>query len=108
MKTVSMKTKAWLGMHNHVSPKDLIEGRLNHLTFQTADMSGFGWTFIGEAEVIVQVPDEKTLIENKVAALREEAKTIRAEATANVTRIEGQIQQLLAITCDSSLVTGPL
>jgi hypothetical protein len=106
MKTVTMKTKAWITQYSRVSPKDLIEGRLNNLTFHTGNMKDCGWTFVGEAEVSVQVPDEKTLIDNKVAALREEAKLIRAEATANVTRIEGQIQSLLAITCDSTLVTA--
>jgi hypothetical protein len=109
MKTVSMKTKAWIASHCSVSPKDLIEGRdIDSLTFWHGDMTKQGWTLVGEAELIVQVPNEKILIENKVESLREEAKAIRARATAEVTRIEGQIQSLLAITCDSSLVAEPL
>jgi hypothetical protein len=56
-----------------------------------------GYTYIGEATITVEVPDERTLIDSKVEALREEIKTTRAEATAKVTKLEGQIQQLLAI-----------
>jgi hypothetical protein len=108
MKTVSMKTKAWIGTGSDVSPKDLMEGKkLDQLIFWHLDnFSKMGYTFVGEAELTVTVPDEKTLIDNKVQALREEAKSIRAAATAQVTRIEGQIQSLLAITCDATLVTA--
>jgi hypothetical protein len=56
-----------------------------------------GYTYIGEATIAVDVPDEKALIDSKVEALREEIKTTRAEATAKCTQLEGQIQQLLAI-----------
>jgi hypothetical protein len=105
MKTVSMKTKAWISSSSTLSPKDLLEGRsLDRLHFTSYDMLKSGWTFAGDAELTVTVPDEKTLIENKVEALRQEAKSIRAEATAQVTRIEGQIQNLLAISYDAPLV----
>jgi hypothetical protein len=106
MKTVTMKTKAWITATSSLSPKDLLEGKsLDRLHFSNHDMLSAGWTFAGDAELTVTVPDEKTLIDNKVKALREEAKTIRAEATAQVTRIEGQIQNLLAITHDAPLVS---
>lgn len=99
MKTVSMKTKAWIGANSDISPKDLMEGKkLNQLVFYHADFSKMGYTFVGEAVLTVTVPDEKTLVKNKVEALRAEAKSIRAEATAKVTRIEGQINDLLALT----------
>jgi hypothetical protein len=56
-----------------------------------------GYTHIGEATITVDVPSERELVDNKVAALREEIVTTRADATAKCTRIEGQIQQLLCI-----------
>jgi hypothetical protein len=56
-----------------------------------------GYTYVGEAEVAVEVPDIRELVESKVEALREQATAIRAEATAKCTVIDGQIQNLLAI-----------
>lgn len=58
---------------------------------------GLGYAFIGEATVTLDVPDERTLVDNKVEALRQEVKATRAEASAKVTQLEGQIQNLLAI-----------
>lgn len=103
MKTVTTKTKAWITPHSSVSPQDLMAGkRLEDLIFHNNSMTVAGWTFAGDAEITVAIVDEKSLVENKVAALREEAKTIRAEATAKVTKIESQIQNLLAISFDGA------
>lgn len=104
MKTVTKKVKAYINSTSKIGPQDIINGnRLHNLNFveEGLDMSGYGWTFVGNAEITLDVPDEKALIENKVAALREEAKLVKADATARVTQIEGQIQSLLAISCDA-------
>lgn len=101
MKTVTSKTKAWIPEHSSISPKDLLAGNLQGLIYTTSDMVSVGWTLAGEAEITLYFVGERDLIDNKVAALKEEAKNIRAEATAKCTKIEGQIQELLAISYDA-------
>jgi hypothetical protein len=99
MTTVTTKVKAWIGPHSSVSPADLIAGkRIEDLYFSGLNMTSAGWTTVGEAEITVHLVDEKAMVENKVEALREEAKAIRAEAHMKCTIIEEQIQNLLAIT----------
>ena len=96
--TQILKTKAWVTSSSHLGTNDLKElETVSGLSFTGHDMTTSGWTFVGDAEVHIEFVNEKTLLDNKVAALRSEAKTIRAEATARVTRIESQIQQLLCI-----------
>lgn len=98
MTTFNVATKAWLTQYDSTSPKDLLSGnRLDSLTYSNQKMESAGWTQVGTAEITVQFIDENTMVGNKVNALREEAKTIRAEATAKVTRIEGHINDLLAL-----------
>lgn len=103
MKTVTKKLKAWIPDHCSLSPADLAKGEITGLYYSNNDLLSMGWTLAGEAEITVALIDERALVENKVASLREQARNIRAEATANVTRIEGQINDLLAITFDSSV-----
>ena len=67
------------------------------LAFFTCDMSKYGYLFVGKAQITVEFPNEKELIENAVASLREQSAHIRAEAFAKCNAIDGQIQQLLAI-----------
>jgi hypothetical protein len=95
---VTFETKAWLSKNNNITPSDLrTPGGAAGLHYTPHDMSSFGDALIGPATITVDVPDFKTLVENKVAALRELAATTRAEATAKCTQIDGQIQNLLAI-----------
>jgi len=98
MKTVTVETKAWITGYSSLTPADLENGRVAGLIYTDADMKSDGWTLVGTATITVSLVDKDTLIQNKVAALREEAKAIRADATEKVTRIEGQIQNLLAIS----------
>lgn len=102
MKTVTGKTKAWITDSSGVTPDNLAKGKIDGLTYYPNDMVSVGWVFAGEAEITVHLVDTKTLIDNKVAALKEEAKNIRAEATAKCTKIEGQIQNLLALSFDGA------
>ena len=81
-----------------------------------ADVSGFclvsedtdlehwlsdGYVYVGTAEVNIDAVDSKTLVENKVDTLKAERTKVLAEAQAKATAIEGQIQQLLAITYEA-------
>lgn len=95
---VTTTIKAWITEYNHVTPDELKtpEG-VATLNFSRHDMTMSGWTFVGDATITVDILETRALVDNKVAALREQAASIRAEATAKVTKIEGQIQQLLCI-----------
>lgn len=70
------------------------------LSFTNLDMSDCGHTVVGEAQVTVTLPDHDTIIGNKVDALRAEKTRTLADAQLKATQIEGQIQSLLAITCE--------
>lgn len=101
MKTVTTAAKAWITSGSTINHKSLLSGDAEGLVYSNANMTAHGWTLAGEAEITIHLVDERELIDNKVDALKEEAKNIRAEATARCTKIEGQIQELLAITYDA-------
>jgi len=72
---------------------------LESLCFSTSpNMGDHGWTRVGKATVTVEIVDEKSIFENKVASLRAEKAQVMAKATAEATEIERKIQTLLAIT----------
>lgn len=95
---ITFETKAWISEYNSVTPKELqtVAG-VASLHYSRTDLSEHGYTLAGTAKVTIDVIDEHALIQNKVESLRQQAVTIRAEATAKCTRIEGMIQQLLCI-----------
>ena len=97
---VTTTLHAFLSTHSEASPKTLqTEKGVRSLSFFSDKdyWIKLGYTYIAEATVTVEIPSERELIDSKVAAMREEIKTVRANATAKVTNLEGQIQQLLCI-----------
>jgi hypothetical protein len=102
MRKMTVKSKAWISPYANLSPADLREeSGVQQLTISTANMQSAGYTFVGEAEITVEIPDEKTLVDNKVAALRNERASVLAEARMKATKIDGQINDLLAIGYDA-------
>jgi hypothetical protein len=100
MKTVTGTALAFLSPYHSLSPADLEDPEnVNKLTF--TEKSDYwikeGYTQVGTAEITVELFDQNELVSNKIDALRNQAASIRAEATAKCTRIEGQIQELLCI-----------
>lgn len=99
--------KAYLSPHSSLSPKDLAKPSvLQSLSFwgedtKYADQNGY--TFVGMATITFTPLGQDALISNKIDALRNEAVTIRADATAKVTRIESQIQNLLCLENDTPI-----
>jgi len=102
-RTITGKSKAWF-TNSAYGPEDL--GRDPDrvvsavLSYSKDDMTPYGWSLAGEAEITITIPDQQTLVENKVESLRAEKKKLQAETQAKVTAIESQIQKLLAITFD--------
>ena len=93
-------TKAWL-CNDIYGPDDIKrEGSkcVDRLGYSDQDMSRHGWTLIGEADITLRLVSDDTMVGNKVAALREEIKAVRANAEAKATALESKVQQLLAIT----------
>ena len=68
------------------------------LNLMACDMSDYGYSVVGTAEVTITLHDPDKIVGDKVEALRAEAKKVQADATAAVTRITRQINELLAIT----------
>ena len=91
----------WLSSGTYAKPSELqkLDGEelVDLLYFQNADMSSYGWTRVGTAEVIITLDDCKTCTANQVAILQSQLKEMRAEHQQAQNRLTKQIQELLAI-----------
>ena len=97
-RTITATVGAWF-TSDHAGPDDLArtpEHAINSLGFSALDMAKH-WTRVGDATITVTLVDEKTLIGNKVDALRRELQSVRAEAQMKTNDLESKIQKLLAI-----------
>ncbi len=98
-RTITAKIPAYLWSAFY-GPQDLQQPDaqvLNVLTLRDVGNSP-AYIKVGTAYVTVQLIDEKSVIANKVEALKSEKQKTLADAQAKATHIESQIQQLLAIT----------
>ena len=68
------------------------------LHVSNADMSEYGYSHVGTAKVTITLNDPDTIVGDKVKSLQAEATKVQADAQAAVTRIQRQINELLAIT----------
>jgi hypothetical protein len=105
MRTITATIPAWLVHDSCFGVQDLknsdavrIINGVSFMQFESPDYLPAGWTRVGEASIVLTLVDEDALLANKVDALRREQKETLAEAQAKVTRLQGQIEQLLAIT----------
>ena len=91
----------WLSSSAYSTPSELqkLDGEelVDLLYFQNADMSSYGWTRVGTAEVIITLDDCKTVTANQVVILQSQLKEMRAEHQQAQNRLMKQIQELLAI-----------
>ena len=91
----------WLSSGAHTKPSELHklddEELVDVLFLQNADMSSFGWTRVGTAEVIITLDDCKTCTANQVVSLQSQLKEMRAEHQQAQNRLVRQIHELLAI-----------
>ena len=91
----------WLSSGAHTKPSELHklddEELVDVLFLQNADMSSFGWTRVGTAEVIITLDDCKTFTANQVVILQSQLEEMRAEHQQAQNRLMKQIQELLAI-----------
>lgn len=91
----------WLSSGSYTKPSELqkLDGKelTQLLHFSNADMSDYGWTRVGTAEVIITLDDCKTVTANQVVILQSQLKEMRAEHQQAQNRLTKQIQELLAI-----------
>jgi hypothetical protein len=59
-----------------------------------------GWRLVGWAAISVQIMPTKTMLQSAVEGLKAEKEKVLADAQLEATRIECEIQKLLAITYD--------
>lgn len=71
---------------------------LKWLTFSTNDLSDYGYTLVGSAEVQCTFLDRNAIQAHAVNALKAEIQNVRAKAENEVVKLNEKIQQLLAIT----------
>lgn len=100
MNQITSTVKAWLPEWSSLSPEQLqTPEAISEFVFSRNDMRDAGWTYVGDATITVDVvlrPDE--LIASKIETLRAQQRKLRAEAEENANRLEGMIQNLLAIS----------
>jgi hypothetical protein len=71
---------------------------LQWLTFSNSDLSDYGYTLVGIAEVKCTFLDRNAIQAHAVDALKAEIQNVRAKAENEVVKLNEKIQQLLAIT----------
>lgn len=74
-------------------------GDISHGHITTSKMNGYAdWTLVGFATATYTTLDQQEMKDNLVDSLRQQAKSIQAEAQMKCTEIEKKVQQLLAIS----------
>ena len=100
-KKAKVAVNVWLSSGTYTKPSELqkLDDKelVDLLYFQNCDMSSYGWTRVGTAEVSIRLDDCKTVTANQVAILQSQLKEMRAEHQQAQNRLTKQIQELLAI-----------
>lgn len=72
------------------------EKKWNYYVF-SCDMTTSGYVLLETREIPFQSPNDRALKEQFAALLRAKKTQVMADATAEMTEIDGQIQELLAL-----------
>lgn len=92
-------------MHLHAQYNSyVVEGESRFsFTFHGCDMSEYGYIYLGERELELEVPTEKELTLAQIAMLRAKEMKIQAQAYKECERVREEIQKLLAIEDKSAV-----
>ena len=107
-RTVTSTASVWAPQYSILTPHDYETAGghqlVPHLVYwhPDAETFGTGCTRVGTAEITLTIADTDDLVANKVQALQAEKTQVLADAQAKATRLESQIQQLLAITHEAA------
>jgi len=104
METITQEVTVWIPTYcNWIGPDDFAKPDFDvtQLFFCREDSDypkNEGYTYVGKATITMAIPERQALIDGKVAALREELKSVRANSQRKINAIEDKIAKLLAIT----------
>lgn len=96
MKTETIKAAAWFSDPDQRHRSGNLADDLA-FTRTDQDMTGMGWVKVGLATITVDMFDLETITNAQINTLKEAKRRIQAEAEARITKIDGQIQSLLAL-----------
>lgn len=99
--TIAWVTKYSMRDFANAKQRGDVEAMVRATNYSSSESMGKGkdaWTRVGTATIAVEFEGEDKVILNAVKSLRAQQRAVRAEAEAEATQIERQIQQLLAIT----------
>lgn len=99
MKTITHKTKVWAlpgGMYD--TTKELNSKNAEFFIYSNCAESMSNYMQVGEAEITIRVFDDAEVMANQITALQSQIKTVRADSEAQVNRLQGRINDLLALT----------
>ena len=85
------------GLTSYAISRGATPDHIDDLSFSDHDMTEQGWVKVGTADITVTLTDHDEYVAAQVSTLRAAKARIQAEAEAQATRIEGMIQNLLAL-----------
>lgn len=99
-RTITTEVFAIASPYSHLTPEDMRTGDIaTTLMYCTSDMSGAdGYIVVGKGMVTVELYSPNDVAASQVQSLREQVKTVQAEAQLKVNRLEDQIRNLQALT----------
>jgi hypothetical protein len=99
-RTITTEVFAVASPYSRLTPEALRSGDIaTTLMYCTSDMSGSdGYIVVGKGTVTVELYSPNDVAASQVQSLREQVKTVQAEAQLKVNRLEDQIRNLQALT----------
>lgn len=105
------KVKAWMRTYTFDTPDSMAKRRQNvaELTYasEETDLSKHNFVAVGEADIEVTLDSPTEIVKSQINNLQEQIKGVRAQSQMQVTQLEAQIQNLLAIEYTPAKVPDP-
>lgn len=111
MQQITVPAVALVDKHSRFDPAQPENARAGNFSFFSPDAvldketgaldrywASRGYVMVGTAQITIDLLPREEVTANTVVALRAQKTAVQAEATAECTRIDAQIQSLLAIT----------
>jgi hypothetical protein len=99
-RTITTEVFAVASPYSRLTPEALRSGDIGpQLMYCTTDMANAdGYIVVGKGTVTVELYSPNDVAASQVQSLREQVKTVQAEAQLKVNRLEDQIRNLQALT----------
>ena len=107
MKTITATVPAWLPYYVDARVLQSTGERIvSSIAYYEGDMTGSGWTRVGEADITIRLIGDDELIQVQIAALEKQRSAVLAEAQERCNYINDRISKLQALTFDASGVAA--